>query len=451
MKSLTLLALVVYLARGSCGMTFQEKYDIWSQDLLPGFVIETSIVDGQKCHCKVPGPSSTTITSSPHTTTTSMPPTTTTSTPPSTTTSTPPTTSTSTPPTTTTSTPPTTTTSTPPTTTTSTTPPPTTTTSTPPTTSTSTPPTTTTSTPPTTTTTSTTTPKPTTTTTTTTTPKPTTTTTTTTSTTTPKPTTTSTTTSTSTTKPTTTSTTTSTSTTKPTTTSTTTSTSTTKPTTTTTSTTTSTTTTKPTTTTTTTPKTTTTTTTPKTTTTTTTSTTTTKKPTPVNCGTSCNVTYNLNKANYPTSPVNLKWDSPNYPNNYPDGCVCQITVNLQAFGFVEISFATGSTIYSNSNCQYDRLVMSGDLLQPGNVCDTTMDSYSDFIMNADGVPQSFTGTFYSVTGDGNTVAKGFRMNIYVELWMWRDGQENLPGQVQLDRSQSNAIPANVTQPKLSEN
>ncbi|XP_066983145.1 uncharacterized protein DDB_G0290587-like [Macrobrachium rosenbergii] len=437
MKTLTLLALLVFLASGSDGMTFQEKYDIWSQDLLPGFVIETSIVDGQKCHCKVPGPSSTTITSSPPTTTTSTPPTTTTSTPPTTTTSTPPTTTTSTPPTTTTSTPPTTTTTTKPTTTTTTS---TTTTTTKPATTSTTTSTTTAKPTTTSTTTSTTTAKPTTTSTTTstTTTKPTTTSTTT-STTTTKPTTTSTTTSTSTTKPTTTTTTTSTSTTTPTTTTTTTSTTTTKPTTTTT-------TTKPTTTTTTTtPKTTTTTTTPKTTTTTTTSTTTTKKPAGANCG-NCNITYNLNKANYPTSPVNLQWDSPNYPSNYPDGCVCAIHVNLQEFGLVEISFEGGSTIFSNSNCKYDRLVMSGDLLQPGNICDTTVSTYSDFLINADGTAQSFTGTFYSEFGDGNQVAKGFRMKLYVELWIWRNDLKDFAGQ-----GQSNATAANVTQPTLSEN
>ncbi|XP_064101059.1 integumentary mucin C.1-like [Macrobrachium nipponense] len=60
-----LFGVAAFFATGGTA-NFQQELAIWSQDLKPGYVIETSIVDGRKCHCKVPG--STVSSTSPTTT-----------------------------------------------------------------------------------------------------------------------------------------------------------------------------------------------------------------------------------------------------------------------------------------------------------------------------------------------------------------------------------------------
>ncbi|XP_066983141.1 uncharacterized protein [Macrobrachium rosenbergii] len=397
MQALALLfGIAAFFARGGTA-NFQQELAEWSQDLRPGYVIETSIIDGRRCHCKVPGstlsstsPTTTIITTTVTTSTILM--NSTTSTTPEKTTTTPAST---------------TTTSSTVTSSTSTTPVPTTATST----STTTKPATTT------TSTSTTTKPATTTTSTSTTTKPATTTTSTSTTTKPATTTTSTST---TTKPATTTTSTST-TTKPATTTTTTST-TTKPATTTTTTSTSTTT-KPTTTTTTStstttnPTTTTTTTTTKPATTTTTSTTTTKKTTQASggCG-SCSEDIHLNLANYNAETFTLHWYSPNYPSDYPDGCTCVLNVYLENPGTVDISFSSDSEIYDDSNCQYDRLKTEGDITNPDTLCDVYISDYGAQMVRMDDTELSFTATFVSVSGDSDRQAKGFDMSLLITLW-----------------------------------
>ncbi|XP_064101773.1 uncharacterized protein LOC135212263 [Macrobrachium nipponense] len=378
-----LFGVAAFFATGGTA-NFQQELAIWSQDLKPGYVIETSIVDGRKCHCKVPGSTvsstlpTTTIITTTVTTSTILLNSTTSTTPEETTTTPDSTTSTSSTVISSTSTTPVPTSS-----------------------STTTKPDTTTSK------TSTTTEPATTTTSTSTTTKPDTTTATSTSTTT-KPATTTTSTST-TTKPATTTTSTST-TTKPATTTTSTST-TTKPATTTTSTST---TTKPATTTTSTS----TTTKPTTTTTSTSSTTTTPKKTTQasgGCG-SCSEDIHLNLDNYNAETFTLHWKSPNYPNYYPDGCTCVLNVYLENPGTVDISFSSDSKIYDDSNCNYDRLVVEGDISNPDTLCDVYISNYGALMMRMDDTELSFTATFYSVSGDSDRQEVGFDMNLLITLW-----------------------------------
>ncbi|KAG7173610.1 hypothetical protein Hamer_G024231, partial [Homarus americanus] len=55
----------------SHALTFQEKYDIWSQDLKPDFTIQTTLnEDGRRCYCKVPDINTTVTTIVPTTSTT---------------------------------------------------------------------------------------------------------------------------------------------------------------------------------------------------------------------------------------------------------------------------------------------------------------------------------------------------------------------------------------------
>ncbi|XP_076057171.1 uncharacterized protein LOC143034686 [Oratosquilla oratoria] len=60
--------------------------------------------------------------------------------------------------------------------------------------------------------------------------------------------------------------------------------------------------------------------------------------------------------------IRHKWSSPNYPNNYPDGCNCTLSVNITGADSFHIGFATGSEIYDASGCNHDRLVFTGDVV-----------------------------------------------------------------------------------------
>ncbi|XP_076056801.1 uncharacterized protein LOC143034518 isoform X2 [Oratosquilla oratoria] len=105
-----------------------------------------------------------------------------------------------------------------------------------------------------------------------------------------------------------------------------------------------------------------------------------------------------------------KWSSPNYPNNYPDGCNCTLSVNITGAKSFHIGFATGSNIYDVSSCNHDRLVFTGDV-NWWRVCGT-MDQFSQ---NYSQTNASFTATFISDSGDGNNVATGFEMILDVSV------------------------------------
>ncbi|XP_047495653.1 cell wall protein DAN4-like isoform X3 [Penaeus chinensis] len=335
------LASLLFLAvvGGGQSLTFQEKYDIWSVDLMPGFMIQPTVMDGRRCYCKVPEITTTSTTTS--TTTTA----TTTSTSTSTSTSTTTSTSTST-----TSTSTSTSTSTTTSTSTSTT-----------STSTSTSTSTTTST------------------------------------------------STSTTS---TSTSTSTSTTTSTSTSTT-STSTSTSTSTTTSTSTSTTSTSTSTSTSTTSTSTSTSTSTTTSTTTETSTSTTSSTTVDYCG-ACDKTFTVTQTEYPKngSIYSTTWLTPNYPENYPDGCSCTFTFTIHGSGFVQVAFESDDKIYTDSNCEIDHLEFTGDLQNVNNkhLCD--LSNEKGYMMSSSvSSALSFTALFVSSCDDDCKVGKGFKMTV----------------------------------------
>ncbi|XP_069941467.1 uncharacterized protein [Cherax quadricarinatus] len=57
------MALMMTLAvvGGTADFIHTDRYQIWAADLKPGFVIRQHSIDGQRCYCKVPWDSSSSV------------------------------------------------------------------------------------------------------------------------------------------------------------------------------------------------------------------------------------------------------------------------------------------------------------------------------------------------------------------------------------------------------
>ncbi|XP_066950638.1 uncharacterized protein [Macrobrachium rosenbergii] len=136
------------------------------------------------------------------------------------------------------------------------------------------------------------------------------------------------------------------------------------------------------------------------------------------CG-ACNKTITVNFATYQAYGEHTEyWSSPNYPSNYPDGCVCVLNINLLERGFVLVSFNSGDAIHTATNCAYDNLIMTGDNTYQNPICDNNIDQVTDFIVKNqnDGTTQQLVAVFTSDPGDGNIVDKGFQMTISIQIY-----------------------------------
>ncbi|XP_042892824.1 stabilin-2-like [Penaeus japonicus] len=134
------------------------------------------------------------------------------------------------------------------------------------------------------------------------------------------------------------------------------------------------------------------------------------------CG-SCNRTIIVSLANYPSTTGTETWSSPNYPSNYPDGCVCCLFVELQDVGTISFGFNSGDKIFTDSNCAEDRLVIdSSDNTLDATICDD-LDQKTHFMIKSSSSEPNPTTTacFIASFGDGNTVEKGFEMTLTITL------------------------------------
>ncbi|XP_068204584.1 uncharacterized protein [Palaemon carinicauda] len=135
----------------------------------------------------------------------------------------------------------------------------------------------------------------------------------------------------------------------------------------------------------------------------------------------CNKTIIINAENYPGGGQYFEyWNSPNYPDNYPDGCFCCLYVELVSRGYVFVSFNAGDTINAVENCLYDKLEFSGDYSTLNTVCDD-MSPHNNFLVK-NHLEDNVYGLacFTSDPADGNTVAKGFSMTIDIQPFLNRD-------------------------------
>ncbi|XP_076056775.1 uncharacterized protein LOC143034514 isoform X2 [Oratosquilla oratoria] len=110
--------------------------------------------------------------------------------------------------------------------------------------------------------------------------------------------------------------------------------------------------------------------------------------------------------------IQRKWSSPNYPNNYTDGCNCTLTVNITGAANIHIGFANSSKIYDDSGCMHDRLLFDGSFAWV--VCGSKIDQLSRNFSRVHN-DMYFTATFVSDSGDGNKVATGFEMMLKVHI------------------------------------
>ncbi|KAK3885707.1 hypothetical protein Pcinc_010093 [Petrolisthes cinctipes] len=110
----------------------------------------------------------------------------------------------------------------------------------------------------------------------------------------------------------------------------------------------------------------------------------------------------------------FNWESLNYPNSYPDDCICTLTTTMEMAGYAVFQIPAGDNIYDNTACLYDRLEFSGDIMDKTPVCNRFNTDYSNYMMKM--FTASVTGTINFITDstDGN-VEKGFRMTITVSL------------------------------------
>ncbi|CAL4174369.1 unnamed protein product [Meganyctiphanes norvegica] len=125
------------------------------------------------------------------------------------------------------------------------------------------------------------------------------------------------------------------------------------------------------------------------------------------CG-SCNATFIIGED---WREHTVTWSSPGWEQgtNYPDGCVCTLTVKLQVMmGSVNFRFANGSNIFALDNCSYDRLEVQIDEIHDV-WCDYGMADKSEVMMTFDGTPKTATFLFVSDPFDGRTTERGFQL------------------------------------------
>ncbi|XP_037790702.1 uncharacterized protein LOC119586075 [Penaeus monodon] len=129
------------------------------------------------------------------------------------------------------------------------------------------------------------------------------------------------------------------------------------------------------------------------------------------CG-SCDKTITINYTNYPKFvSKTTTWSSPNYPNGYPEGCTCTLTIQFQVKAYVTISYQSVSSIHQSTGCSGDHLVYSGYITQQTPLCSDISNekvSFSD-THNGDAVAYA---TFVSTDEDGDTDV-GFQMNVLI--------------------------------------
>jgi len=131
--------------------------------------------------------------------------------------------------------------------------------------------------------------------------------------------------------------------------------------------------------------------------------TTTTTPAPIDCDTEIVVHHRSED----------EWTTPNYPENYPDGVICTLTVTIPAsmpMGLATVTMVGPSVIAPVSGCGVDHLLYTSSQGRQARYCGPLSGALTTEMTLMD-APKSFTFTFTSSSADGGLTDMGLKLRI----------------------------------------